>query len=241
MPPIIALFLLAFIAGLVMMAVEFVVNVATAVDAFVAGIGGWYVAAAISAGLIVLMVLLVRSGRQSERRDLLRAIPGRVDGRIAEAAAEYHQAADALKQAVAELDAKRAPTFWDRIEAAETALADCAGILLETEQMIEEYNAEAPGHKLKPPEIDPVPQQALSRTLDLMREQVKITQDALAVPVFANIYEQRRAAAQLREQQAEADEAVMATLQQTLEETEHTAESADRARRASKRAAGDWF
>ena len=35
--------------------------------------------------------------------------------------------------------------------------------------------------------------QALSRTLDLMREQVKITQDALAVPVFANIYEQRRA------------------------------------------------
>ncbi len=75
MPPIIAIFILGSIAGLVMMAVEFVVNVATAIDAFVAGIGGWYVAAAISAGLIVLMVLLVRSGRQSERRDLLRAIP----------------------------------------------------------------------------------------------------------------------------------------------------------------------
>ncbi len=241
MPPIIAIFILGSIAGLIMMAVEFVVNVATAIDAFVADIGGWYVAAAISAGLIVLMVLLVRSGRQSERRDLLRAIPHQVDGRIAEAAAEYHQAADALKHAVAELDAKRAPTFWDWIEAAEAALAECAGILLETEQMIEEYNDEAPGHKLKPTEIDPVPQPALSRTLDLMREQVKITQEALAVPVFANIYEQRRAAAQLREQQAEADEAVMATLQQILEETEHTAESADRARRASKRAAGDWF
>ncbi len=64
-----------------------------------------------------------------------------------------------------------------------------------------------------------------------MREQVKITQDALAVPVFANIYEQRRAAAQLREQQAQAGEAVMATPQQLLEETEHTAESARRARR----------
>ncbi len=107
--------------------------------------------------------------------------------------------------------------------------------------MIEEYNDGAPGHKLKPAEIDPVPQQALSRTLDLLREQVKITQDALAVPVFANIYEQRRTAAQLREQQAQADVAATATLQQILEETEHTAESADRARRASKRAAGDWF
>ena len=241
MPPIIAIFILGSIAGLIMMAVELVVNVAAAIDAFVADIGGWYVAAAIGAGLIVLLVMLVRSGRQSERRDLLRAIPHQVDGRIAEAAAEYRQAADALKQAVAELDAKRAPLFWDRIEAAGTALAECAEILLETEQMIDRYNDEAPGHKLKIPAIDPVPREALSRTVDLMREQARITQDALAVPVFASIYEQRRAAAQLREQQAQADAAMMTTLEQILEETEHTAESADHARRASKRAAGDWF
>ena len=45
----------------------------------------------------------------------------------------------------------------------------------------------------------------------------------------------------MRKQQAQADEAVMATLEQILEETEHTGESAHRARRASKRAAGDWF
>ena len=54
--------------------------------------------------------------------------------------------ANTLKQAVAERDAKRAPAFRDRIEAAETALADCGGILLETEQMIDRYNDEAPGH-----------------------------------------------------------------------------------------------
>ncbi len=107
--------------------------------------------------------------------------------------------------------------------------------------MIDRYHDEAPGHKLKPTEIDPVIQQALNRTLNLMREQATITLDALAVPAFANIYEQRRAAAQLREQQAEADEAVVATLQQILEKAEHTAESAERARRAFKQAAGDWF
>ena len=81
----------------------------------------------------------------------------------------------------------------------------------------------------------------MSCTVDLMHEPARIEQDALAVPVFANIYEQRRAAAQLREQQAQADAAMMTTLEQVLEETEQTAESADRARRASKRAAGDWF
>ena len=169
MPPIIAIFILGTIAGLIMIAVDFAVNVATVIDAFVAGIGGWYVAAAIGAGLILLLVMLVRLGRQSERRDLLRAIPHQIDGRIAEAAAEYRQDADPRKQAVAELDAKRAPLFWDRIEAAETALAECAEILLETEQMIDRYNDEAPGHKLKIPELH-VQRRDIGRRSDTMSE-----------------------------------------------------------------------
>lgn len=47
--------------------------------------------------MIVLLVLLVGSGRHSERRDLLRAAPHEVDGRIAEAVTEDRQAANALK------------------------------------------------------------------------------------------------------------------------------------------------
>ena len=239
--PIIWLFVIAFVAGVIMMIVEFVQAVAEGIDARVADIGGWYVAAAFGAGLILLFVVLVRSGKRSERRDLLRAIPHQIDSRIAQAAAKYRRAAEALNQAVAERDAKRAPLFWDQIEAAATALMECAETLVETDRMIDRYNDKAPGHKLKIPKLDPVPSLALSRTLDLMGEMERIAQDALAIPVFAGVYEQRRATAQLGELQALANQEFMTTLEQIREEAERTADSAERARRASKRAAGDWF
>lgn len=239
--PFIALLVVASVIGLIMMAVEVLLEIARGIDARVAEIGGWYVPAAFGAGLILLLIVLVRSGKRSEQRDLLRAIPHQVDSRIAAAAAEYHQAAEALKQAVAELDAKRAPLFWDQITAAATALMECAETLVDTDRMIDRYNDEAPAHKLKIPKLDPVPSLALSRTLDLMGEKERIAQEALAIPVFAGVYEQRRAAALLREQHAQADAAVMSSLERIIEETERTADSAEGARRASKRAAGDWF
>lgn len=239
--PIIWLFVIAFVVGVIMMVVEFVQAVAEGIDARVAEIGGWYVAAAFGAGLILLLIVLVRSGKRSERRDFLRAVPHQIDGRIAAAGAEYRRAADALDRAAAELAANRAPLFWDEIGAANTALNACAETLMETDRMIEEYNDEAPGHKLKITELDPVPPQALSRTLDLAGEQLGITQNALAIPAFASVYEQRRAAAQLGELQALANQEIMTTLEQLREETERTADSAEGARRASKRAAGDWF
>lgn len=239
--PIIWLFVIAFVVGVIMMVVEFVQAVAEGIDALVANIGGWYVAAAFGAGLILLLVVMVRSGKRSERRDFLRAVPHQIDGRIAEAGAEYRRAADAMERATAELAANRAPLFWDEIGAANTALTACAQTLMETDRMIEQYNDEAPGHKLKIPELDPVPAQAWSRTRDLLHEQARIAQEALAVPVFAGVYEQRRAAAQLHEQQAQANAELMTALEQILDETERTADSADRAHRASKRAAGDWF
>ena len=81
--PIIWLFVIAFVVGVIMMVVEFVQAVAEGIDARVADIGGWYVAAAFGAGLILLLIVMVRSGKRSERRDLLRAIPHQIDGRIA--------------------------------------------------------------------------------------------------------------------------------------------------------------
>ena len=239
--PIIWLFVIAFVVGVIMMVVEFVQAVAEGIDARVADIGGWYVAAAFGAGLILLLIVMVRSGKRSERRDFLRAVPHQIDGRIAAAGAEYRRAAEALERAAEELAANRAPLFWDEIGAAETALNECAGTLLETEQMVDLYNREAPAHKLKIPELDPVPPQALSRTLDLAGEQLGITQNALAIPAFASVYEQRRAAAQLREQQAHANAELMTALEQIRDEAERSADSAEGARRASKRAAGDWF
>ena len=83
---------------------------------------------------------------------------------------------------------------------------------------------------------DPVPWQAWSSTLDLMAEQVSITQDALAIPVFADVYEQRQAASHLGEQQTLANQELMAVLEQIREETERLVDSAERARRASNRA-----
>ena len=235
--PIIAHFVAVSVIGLILMAVEALLEVARRIDAFVAGIGGWYVPAAFGAGLILLLAVLVRSGKRSERRDLLRVAPHQVDGRIAAAGAEYRRAAEAPERAAAELAADRAPLFWDAIEAAETALDGCANTLLATERMTDRYNDEVPAHKLKIPELDQLPPQALSRTRDLMGEQARIAQEALAVPVFAGVYEPRRAAAQ----QAQANAELMTALGPILDETERTADSADGARRASKRAAGDWF
>ena len=239
--PIIGLLVILFVVGVIMMVVEFMQEVAEGIDARVADIGGWYVAAAFGAGLILLLIVMVRSGKRSERRDLLRAVPHQVDSRIAAAAAEYRRAAEALDQATAELAANRAPLFWDQIAAAATALMECADTLVETDRMIDRYNDEAPAHNLKIPKLDPVPSLALSRTLDLMGQKERIAQEALAVPVFAGVYEQRRAAAQLREQQAQADAAIMTALEQIRDDAERSADSAEGARRASKRAAGDWF
>ena len=65
--------------------------------------------------------------------------------------------------------------------------------------------------------------------------------EIIVIPAFAGVYEQGRAAAQLDELQALANQEFMSALEQIREEAERIADSAGGARRASKRAVGDWF
>ena len=206
-------------------------------------------------GLLVWIVGGYLLGRAREARKA-RAMPGEVAVLVLEAADEYARGAMALKQAIAEVEAQRAPLFWDQIQECDAAAEACSKRLVEAKELREQYRKLARRHGLEeaPPEAA-IPEQAATDTLNLLDAVAATARESLAIPAFAMVYEQRRAASMMVDMQAQAHDEIRAGLQTVLEVSGAAASSAAAAataardaqraskdaRRASERAAGDWF
>ena len=256
MPPIIALLLLFLGFGVVMAIIQALDMAVTWINNFIASIGGWNTVWTIAAAVVVLTVVFRYLHIQDRKRRKVRALPNEVDELLRSAADGYDRARAHLQEAVDELAAERSSLFWDQMQECHTATDSCTNALLRAGAGIEWYNQDAPRYGLKePPALGAIPARAAEDVIGLLEDITTLTNEALAKPAFAMVYEQRRAAAAILDMQAQAHADVQADLQRILASSERTAEAAAaaavearRARRtakaakeASKRAAGDWF
>ena len=231
------------IRGLITLGV--IIGVVWIANAVFDALGGWPGVIATVAGLAgVIFVVLQYLSREAERSELA-AMPERVRAVIEDAQNLFGAAVDTLNEAKTELDEERAPLFWDKFDECIDAIVRCNEKLQTAETLADDYNQRAPRHELTDPEqIGPVPPAAHEDMTALQHEMAAVYYQAMTVPAFGIVYEQRRQGERVRQEQrrmlAEI-EALGAETRQAVNAATQAAQAAESARRASKRAAGDWF
>ena len=208
-------------------------------------IGGWpgvfLIAGAVIGGVIALKVVLARAAAIK----VLRAMPAEVDALMANARTLSSVDPVAFLRAMeAEYAAGRAPTFWEIYDKAAVHLCDLVETLERAHDIARAYQEGADKYKLVPTTII-VEDGDDQLMVDGMRNGlVKVRDAALTNTNFALVYEQRRQGQEIQaQQQAMRRElaAVGETANAALEVSLQASDDARNARRAAKRASGDWF
>lgn len=219
------------------------------VSAVFNAVGGWPGVIAIVVGVVVLLVVVGRRQERAAELEALKSMPGPVRALVEDARKFFGEATDALSQAKVQFEERRAPLFWDKLDECEEALAQCVHRLEGAQELIEKYNDRAPARELTDPaQIAPLPPAAYNDTNALFAEMSDCSYQAITVAEFAVIYEQRRQAKlivdeqrRIRSEMQSKLNALEAKTNQALDVANDAASTAESARRIGKSARGDWF
>lgn len=216
-----------------------------AANAFFDAVGGWPGVIATVVGVVAITVAGGRYFSRKAERAELEEMPGQVRALIEDAQKLFGDGGDALSEANIQFEEKRGPLFWDKIYECNDALMRCAGRLERARKLTDDYNHRAPMYDLTDPkQIEPLSRVAYDDTMALVDEMSDLAYQAMAVPEFGVIYEQRRQAERVLDGQraVQSDiEALATKTRQAVNAATTAVQAAESARMASKRAAGDWF
>ena len=212
-------------------------------------IGGWPGLIAIVVGILALFFAIGHFSARKEDLEELKSMPGRVRALVEGAQKLFGEAATSLKHAEVQFEERRAPVFWDKIDECEGKIMQCVGNLESAQGLIEKYNDRAPARELaNPAQLEQLPPAAYDDTKALFDEMTNCSYKAMAISEFGVVYEQRRQAKLIVEQQdrirAEMQSKLNALETKTREAiaiADRAASKAESAKRISKSARGDWF
>ena len=212
-------------------------------------IGGWPSVIAIVVGGVVLMTVLGRRHERAQELEELKGMPGQVLALVKDASNLFGKATETLNQAKAQFEERRAPLFWDKVDDCEKTLAQCVDRLGSAQELIESYNERAPTRDLTDPaQITPLPPAVYNDTNALIAEISDCSYQAMAVAEFGVVYEQRRQAQLIVEEQRRVRSemrsklnALEAKTSEAIEVAKKAVSKAETAKRIGKEARGDWF
>ena len=216
-----------FIIGLAMTAFE--------------AVGGWPGVFLILTIIVVGVFLITNAMNRNEAIRALRAKPGRVSA-LTEEAGELVDTIDApVKAALDELEALRAPLFWERFEECCRRMFVANDNLDRAASEAEEYGTGARKYNLIPRDIA-VDDGPLREKVEALYKQLeRLQNEAMVLPDFGVVFEQRRQGLELLAHQQAMHADLAETARATLEAAEQASAEARDARWAAKRASGDWF
>ena len=237
--PIVILIVIVFIGVYVMDAINAVLN----------AVGGWPGVIAIVVGVVVLVGVVGRNRERTAELEKLKSMPSRVRGLVEDAQNFFGEAIDSLNQAKVQFEEKRAPVFWDKIDECEKTIMQCVDKLESAHVLIEKYNDRAPTRDLTDPvQIAPLPPGAYNDTKALFAEMSDCSYQAMAVPEFGVIYEQRRQTGlvldeqrRIRSEMQSKLNALEAKTREAIAIANDATSAAESAKQISKSARGDWF
>ena len=204
-------------------------------------VGGWPGVFLIVGGLVGGGYALAIALKRSDEIKALKAKPDRVSSLLEPAKALSAADPEALfSDTLAELEAGRAPLFWENFDGCCEGLWTVVDGLDRAREEADAYKEGARKYKLFPSEIELGDAEQMYREVaDVYRRTlIRIRDDALINPAFAMIYEQRRQGQEIRAQQEaiRLDIAVVGeTAQAALSAAEEASDDARRAHGAARR------